>query len=36
MTSRRCKISIYKQSKLLEMFVGGVPARTAAELVGVN
>ena len=29
-------MAIFKQSKLLEMFVGGVPARTAAELVGVN
>src|SRR5262245_58864639 len=36
MTKRRCRISVYKQSKLLEMFVGGVPARTAAELAGVN
>jgi len=36
MARRRCKISVFKQSKLLEMFVGGVPARTAAELVGVN
>jgi len=36
MTKRRCRISAYKQSKLLEMFVGGVPARTAAQLAGVN
>jgi transposase len=36
MSRRRCRIEGYKQSKLLEMFVGGVPARTAAELVGVN
>ena len=36
MVGRRCKLSGYKQSKLLEMFVGGVPARTAAELTGVN
>lgn len=36
MVGRRCKLSSYKQSKLLEMFVGGVPARTAAELTGVN
>ncbi len=36
MKRRRCRISIYKQSKLLEYFVGGVPARTAAELAGVN
>ena len=36
MKRRRSKISIYKQSRLLELFVGGVPARTGAELVGVN
>lgn len=36
MQRRRCKIGVLKQSKLLEMFVGGVPARTAAELVGIN
>lgn len=36
MTRRRCKISVFKQIKLLELFVGGVPARTAAELVGIN
>lgn len=36
MVERRCKLSSYKQSKLLEMFVGGVPARTAAELTGIN
>jgi len=36
MVGRRCKLSSYKQLKLLEMFVGGVPARTAAELTGVN
>lgn len=36
MQRRRSKLSVLKQSKLLEMFVGGVPARTAAELVGIN
>jgi transposase len=36
MSIRRCKIDSYKQNRLLEMFVGGVPARTAAELVGVH
>ena len=36
MATRRCKLSAYKQSKLLEVFVGGVPARTAAELVAVK
>ncbi len=36
MARRRCRISTYRQSKLLEMFVGSVPARTAAELAGVN
>jgi len=36
MKKRRCRLSSYKQSKLLEMFVGGVPARTAAELADVN
>ena len=36
MKRRRSKISPYKQSKLLELFIGGVPARTAAELAGVN
>ena len=36
MARRRCRIEGYKQNKLLEMFVAGVPARTAAELAGVN
>jgi transposase len=36
MAKRRCRIEGYKQNKLLELFVGGVTARTAAELVGVN
>lgn len=29
-------MSRYKQSKLIELFVAGVTARTAAQLVGVN
>jgi transposase len=36
MSRRRCKIRSYKQSKLLELFVAGVPARTAAELAGIH
>src|SRR5271168_1019116 len=36
MARRRCRLNGYKQSKLLEMFVGGIPARTAAELAGIN
>src|SRR5271168_3920060 len=36
MARRRCRLSGYKQNKLLEMFVGGTPARTAAELAGIN
>ena len=36
MKRRRCKLSIYKQSKLLELYVAGVTARTASELSGVN
>jgi len=36
MARRRCRLSGYKQNKLLEMFVGGIPARTAAELAGIN
>jgi transposase len=36
MTKRRSKLSIYKQNKLLELFVGGVPARTAAKLARIN
>jgi transposase len=36
MTKRRSKLSIYKQNKLLELFVGGVTARTAAKLAGIN
>ncbi len=33
---RKCRLSQYKQNKLIELFVAGVTARTAAELVGVN
>ena len=36
MVRRRCKIAVFRQSKLLEMFEGAVSERTAAELVGVN
>lgn len=36
MTKRRSKLSIYKKNRLLELFVGGVTARTAAELAGIN
>ena len=33
---RKSRLSQYKQYKLIEPFVAGVTARTAAELVGVN
>jgi family transposase len=33
---RRSRLSQYKQNKLIELFVAGVIARTAAQLVGVN
>ena len=33
---RKSRLSQYKQNKLIELFVAGVTARTAAELVGVN
>ncbi len=33
---RKSHLSQYKQNKLIELFVAGVTARTAAELVGVN
>jgi len=33
---KHCKISRYKQLRLMEHFVAGTPARTAAELVGVH
>ena len=36
MVERRCRLSKYKQGKLLELFVTEVTARTAAELAGVN
>jgi transposase len=36
MTRRRFRIAAYKQCRLLEMFVGGVTARMAADLVGIN
>lgn len=36
MSRRRCRLSGYKQGKLLEMFVAGVPARTAGALADVN
>jgi transposase len=36
MVRRRSRLSGYKQNKLLELFVAGTPARTAAELAGVN
>lgn len=33
---RRSRLSSYKQSRLIEHFVAGTTARTAASLVGVN
>lgn len=33
---RRSRLSQYKQNKLIELFIAGVSARTAAQLVGVN
>ncbi len=33
---RHCKLSSYKQQRLLGHFVAGTPARTAADLVGIN
>ena len=33
---RKSRLSQYKQYKLIELFLAGVTARTAAELVGVN
>jgi len=36
MTRKRCRLGSYEQGKLLEMFVAGATARTAAELAGVN
>ena len=36
MSRRASRLSVFQQMKLLELFVGGVTARTAAELVGIN
>ncbi len=33
---RKSRLSKYKQSRLIELFVAGTTARTAASLVGVN
>ena len=33
---RKSRLSQYKQNKLIELFVAGVTARTAAQLVGVK
>ena len=33
---RKSRLSWYKQIKLIELFVAGSTARTAASLVGVN
>ena len=33
---RKSRLSIYKQDRLIEHFVSGLTARTAASLVGVN
>ena len=33
---RKSRLSWYKQSRLIELFVAGTTARTAAQLVGVN
>ena len=33
---KHCKLSQYKQLRLMEHFVAGTPARTAADLVGVH
>lgn len=33
---RQSRLSWYKQNKLIELFVAGVTARTATQLVGVN
>jgi len=35
-TMRKSRLSWYKQSKLIELFVAGSTARTAASIVGVN
>jgi transposase len=36
MARRPAKIDVFKRRRLLEHFVAGTPARSAAELVGVN
>lgn len=36
MVRRCCKIGVLKQNKFLELFVAGSPARTAADLTGIN
>ena len=33
---RKSRLSKYKQSRLIELFVAGATARTAAALVGIN
>ncbi len=33
---RKSRLSQYKQTRLIELFVAGATARTAASLVGVN
>ena len=33
---RRSRLSQYKQNKLIELFVAGITAGTAAQLVGAN
>ena len=33
---RKSRLSQHKQNKLIELFVAGVTARTAAELANVN
>ncbi|MCK5554801.1 MAG: IS1595 family transposase [Alphaproteobacteria bacterium] len=33
---KHCKLTHYQQSRLLEYFVAGTPARTAADLVGIH
>ncbi len=33
---RKSRLSWYKQTKLIELFVAGSTARTASSLVGVN
>ena len=33
---RKSRLSRHKQNKLIELFVAGITARTASELVNVN